>query len=234
MSYGLEINEWLDERLDPEKSTRAAARHLRDLYAQFGDWYLAMAAYNCGPGTVRIAIVHSGLADFWELNGLPSETRNYVPIIIALTLITKDATHYGFQIEPELPALTDTVKPGRTIDLRLVADTIDVDVETLHSLNPSLLRLVTPNDPAFELHLPQGTADRLTAGIVAIPPDKWVSWRRHRVEAGDSLTSIAKRYHMTPAAIARANDLEDEELVANYCKLIIPILPEKQRGVMRK
>jgi membrane-bound lytic murein transglycosylase D len=223
--YGLRHTWWVDERQDPEKATRAAAHHLRDLYAIYGDWYLAMAAYNCGPGNVQKGIERTGYADFWELykrNVLPRETKNYVPIIVALTLIAKDAAHYGIQADPEPPAAVDVVKPGRAIDLRLVAETIDVDVETLRSLNPSLLRLATPDDPSFELHLPAGTAERFSAEIADIPADKWVSWRRHRVEAGETLTSIGKKYHVTPAAIAAANNLEHGAALGAGEKLIIP------------
>jgi membrane-bound lytic murein transglycosylase D len=145
-----------------------------------------------------------------------------VPIIIALTLIAKDAAHYNIEAEPEAPVATDIVKPGRAIDLRLVAETIDTDVETLRSLNPSLLRLATPDDPSFELHLPQGTADKFSAEIADIPPDKWVSWRRHRVESGETLTSIAKKYHVTPMAVADANGLERNAAPEAGEKLIIP------------
>ena len=116
--YGLRHTWWIDERQDPEKATRAAAQHLRDLYGLFGDWYLAIAAYNCGPGNVQKAIERTGYADFWELykrNVLPKETKNYVPIILALTLIAKDAAHYGIQVAPETPVATDVVKPGRAI-----------------------------------------------------------------------------------------------------------------------
>ncbi len=223
--YGLRHTWWIDERQDPEKATRAAAQHLRDLYGLFGDWYLAIAAYNCGPGNVQKAIERTGYADFWELykrNVLPKETKNYVPIILALTLIAKDAAHYGIQVAPETPVATDVVKPGRAIDLRLVAETIDVDVETLRALNPPLLRLATPDDPSFELHLPAGTAERFSAEIADIPADKWVSWRRHRVEAGETLTSIAKKYHVTPVAIAEANSLEHRAALDPGQKLIIP------------
>jgi membrane-bound lytic murein transglycosylase D len=225
--YGLRHTWWLDERQDPEKATRAAAQHLRDLYKLFGDWYLAMAAYNCGPGNVQKAIERTGYADFWELyrrNVLPRETKNYVPIILALTLIAKDAPHYGIQAEPESPVPTDMVKPGRAIDLRLVAETIDVDVETLRTLNPSLLRLATPDDPAFELRLPLGSAPKFSAEIADIPPDKWVSWRRHRVAAGETLTAIAKKYRVTPKAIADANNLESATALNTGEKLIIPAI----------
>jgi len=223
--YGLRHTWWIDERQDPEKATHAAAQHLRDLYKLYGDWYLAMAAYNCGPGNVQKGIERTGYADFWELykrNVLPRETKNYVPIIIALTLSAKDAAHYNIQPEPEPPVATDIVKPGRAIDLRLVAETIDIDVETLRALNPSLLRLATPDDPSFELHLPQGTAEKFSAEIADIPPDKWVSWRRHRVESGETLTSIAKKYRVTAAAIADANNLAHNAALGAGEKLIIP------------
>jgi membrane-bound lytic murein transglycosylase D len=223
--YGLKRSWWVDDRLDPEKATRAAAQHLRDLYGLYGDWYLAIAAYNCGPGNVQKGIERTGYADFWELykrNVLPRETRNYVPIILALTLIAKDAGHYGIAVEPDEPVVTDIVKPGRAIDLRLVAETIDVDVETLHTLNPSLLRMATPDDPGFELHLPQDTSQKFAAEIADIPSDKWVSWRRHRVEPGETLTAIAKKYRVTAQAIAEANDLERGSELEPGEKLIIP------------
>ena len=225
--YGLKRSWWVDERQDPEKATRAAAQHLRDLYGLFGDWYLAMAAYNCGPGNVQKGIERTGYADFWELyrrNVLPRETKNYVPIIVALTLIAKDAAHYGIQAELEKPVPSDVVKPGRAIDLRLVAETIDVDVDTLHSLNPSLLRLATPDDPAFELRLPVGSAEKFSAEIADIPPQKWVSWRRHRVEPGETLTSLAKQYKVTAAAIAAANSLGSSTGLTPGDKLIIPAM----------
>src|SRR5712692_8350052 len=223
--YGLRHTWWIDERQDPEKATHAAAQHLRDLYKLYGDWYLAMAAYNCGPGNVQKGIERTGYADFWELykrNVLPRETKNYVPIILALTLIAKDAPHYGIAVEPETPTESDVVKPGRAIDLRLVAETIDVDVATLRTLNPELLRMATPDDPVFMLHLPKGMAGKFSAEIADIPADKWVSWRRHRVEAGETLTSISKKYRVTAASIAAANDLERNEGLTPGDKLIIP------------
>jgi membrane-bound lytic murein transglycosylase D len=229
--YGLERTWWVDERQDPEKATHAAARHLRDLYQMFGDWYLAMAAYNSGPGNVQRAIEHTGYADFWELyrrNALPRETRNYVPIILALTLMAKDADRYGLQVDPEPPAHLDRVKPGHPMDLRLVAETIDVDVETLHSLNPELLRMVTPADPNFELCLPEGTAERFFAEVAAIPPEKWVSWRRHRVEEGETLSAIARKYRVNPSAIADANGLDGHAPLQVGGKLIIPAAARPQ------
>jgi len=223
--YGLQKTWWVDERQDPEKATHAAARDLRDLYSQFGDWYLAMAAYNSGAGAVQHAIERTGYADFWELyrrNVLPRETKNYVPIILALTLISKDPSRYGVEFEPEPPLKTDAVMPGQPIDLRLVAETIDTDLETLRALNPQLLRLVTPADPQFVLQLPEGTAERFFAEMATIPPDKWVSWRRHKVEEGETLSALAKRYHVLPSEIAQANDLAAGAPLEEGRKLIIP------------
>lgn len=223
--YGLQKNWWVDERQDPEKATRAAARDLRDLYDTFGDWYLAMAAYNSGAGAVQRAIERTGYADFWELyrrNALPKETQNYVPIILALTIISKDPVRYGVHFDPEPPLRADAVKPGMPIDLRLVAETIDSDLDTLKSLNPQLLRLITPADPEFVLHLPEGTAERFFAEIAAIPPEKWVSWRWHVAEPGETLSAIAKRYRVQASEIADANNLPAHAELEEGQKLIIP------------
>jgi membrane-bound lytic murein transglycosylase D len=228
LEYGLKRNWWVDERRDPEKSTRAAARHMRDLYEQFGDWYLALAAYNTGPGNVSRAIERTGYADFWELhrrNVLPRETKNYVPIILALSVVAKDAERFGIQVNPEPPLRAERVRPGHPIDLRLAAETIEVPLEQLKELNPQLLRLVTPPEPAFELLLPEGTAEKFFAEIAAIPPEKWVSWRRHRVEEGETLGKIARRYRVTAESIAQANSMETSAPLAVGARLIIPAVP---------
>ena len=228
--YGLERDWWVDDRQDPEKSTRAAARHLKDLYNQFGDWYLAMAAYNSGPGTVQQAVKRTGYADFWELykrNVLPKETRNYVPIIVAVTIMAKNPAQYGLdQVVLDKPVPYDTVKIDYPVDLRLVAECVDASAADLQDLNPSLLRLTTPKDQEFELHLPAGTADRYQEAISAIPADMRVWWRYHKVAPGESLNSIARSYHTTSQSIAEANNLEGNELEPDS-KLIIPVAPGK-------
>ena len=227
---GLQHSWWVDERQDPEKSTRAAARLLKDLYNQFGDWYLAMAAYNSGPGTVQRAVQRTGYADFWELyrrNVLPGETRNYVPIILAMTIMAKNPSQYGLDhIAIDQPRAYDTVRIHYPIDLRLVAECTESSASALQELNPSLLRMTTPKDMDFELHLPVGTADKFQSTVAAIPEDMRVSWRYHRVESGETLTEIARRYHTTASAIAEANDLNGTEL-ARDTRLIIPVSPAR-------
>jgi membrane-bound lytic murein transglycosylase D len=229
--YGLQRNWWVDERQDPEKSTRAAARHLKDLYNQFGDWYLAMAAYNSGPGTVQAAVKRTGYADFWQLyqrNVLPKETRNYVPIIVAVTIMAKNPEQYGLEsLVLEKPVPYDTVKIDYPVDLRLVAECVDASAADLQDLNPSLLRLTTPKDTQFELHLPAGSKERYESAIAAIPQDMRVWWRYHKVAPGDTLASVSRTYRTTSQTVAEANNLEpDAELEADS-KLIIPIAPGK-------
>jgi membrane-bound lytic murein transglycosylase D len=228
--YGLLHNMWVDERQDPEKSTRAAARHLRDLYAEFGDWYLAMAAYNSGPGTVQAAVKRTGYADFWELyrrNVLPKETRNYVPIILAVTIMTKNLSQYGFDdVSMDEPVPYDKVSINYPVSLRLVAECVDATTEQLEDLNPSLLRLSTPREGKFELRLPAGTKDRYETAIASIPPDMRLWWRYHKVEPGDTLASIARSYRVTVKAIKTANHLEDTALDQD-AHFIIPVSPGK-------
>jgi len=229
--YGLERSWWVDDRQDPEKATRAAAHHLHDLYNEFGDWYLAMAAYNSGPGTVQSAVKRTGYADFWELyrrNVVPKETRNYVPIILAVTIMAKNPAQYGLDsVVKERPIRYDTVKINYPIDLRLAAECVDATADDLLDLNPSLLRMTTPKDSRFELHLPAGTADKFQTAVASIPADKRVWWRYHKVLGGETLAAIARTYHTTPQAISEANDLNGDAL-APEARLIIPIAPGKQ------
>jgi len=230
-SYGLERNWWIDERQDPEKATRAAARHLHDLYKEFGDWYLAMAAYNSGPVTVQNAVARTGYPDFWQLYNrgvLPKETRNYVPIILAVTIMAKNPAQYGLEhIQPEPPFEAETLNISYPVDLRLVAECTDVDVQTIQDLNPSLLRMTTPKDGDFELRLPRGTRDKYLANVAAIPADKRASWRYYKVTAGDTLASIGRKYHTTATSIAAVNDLRSSDALEPDTRLIIPIAPGK-------
>jgi membrane-bound lytic murein transglycosylase D len=233
-AYDLNRDFWVDERQDPEKSTRAAARHLKDLYNEFGDWYLAMAAYNSGPGTVQSAVKRTGYADFWQLyerNVLPRETRNYVPIILAVTIMAKNPEQYGLDsIAPDPAMAYDTVKINYPVNLKLVADCVDVTPEELLDLNPSLLRTVTPKG-GFELHLPVGTTEKYEAVMASIPPDMRVSWRYHKVAPGETLMSVARSFHTTVHAISDANQIGTDSSVEAGAKLVIPVTPSKHSDV---
>jgi membrane-bound lytic murein transglycosylase D len=226
-AYGLERNGWFDERFDPEKSSLAYARYMKELYNQFGDWYLAMAAYNWGPGNVQRAVMHTGYADFWELykrNVLPTATKNYVPGIIAAAIMAKNPKQYGLEgLIPESPVISDTVNVDYAVDLRLVADLTDVSLGEIVSLNPSLLRMTTPRDEDFDLHVPAGTRDEYLKRVAVIPEEKRVSWRFHVVRPGESLDSVASAFHDRPAEIAAANNLDANALIGAGDELVVPV-----------
>jgi len=214
---------YTDDRMDPEKATRAAARHLRDLYSEFGDWYLAIAAYNCGPGTVEKAVERTGYADFWELRArgvLPAETTNYVPIILAMTIMEKNAAEYGLQgIQMDSPLEYDTIEIPTATSLALVSDIAETPLGELASLNPAVLRGMIPEK--FALHVPKGTGNQLLASLELVPAQHRDSWRMHRVTSGETLASVGKQFGISAASIASANNLQTPEAVEGD-RLLIP------------
>ncbi len=226
-SYGLTRNGWVDERFDPEKSSQAYARYMKMLYNQFGDWYLAMAAYDWGPGNVQRAVMRTGYADFWELykrNVLPGETKNYVPGIIAAIIMAKNPQQYGLEgMVPDAPVVSDTVTMDYAVDLRLVADVTGASLQEMVALNPSLLRMSTPSEMGFDLHLPAGTQDVYLKRIAKIPEAKRGSWRFHVVRAGESLDSIASSLHGRPSEITSANGLDANAPIEAGDELVVPV-----------
>ena len=233
-NYGLLRNSYVDERFDPEKSTRSYARYMKYLYDQLGDWYLAMAAYDWGAGNVQRAVQKTGYADFWELykrNNLPGETKNYVPEILAAIIIANHPTQYGFDdVTLDPPVLTDTVTINYSIDLRLVADLVTAPVDELMALNPSLLRMTTPPDTQFDLHLPAGSASVFQERVEEIPESKRDAWRYHRVTSDDTLESLARTYHVGAAELAAANQLHAGQSIAGIEAVVIPLAPAASPG----
>jgi membrane-bound lytic murein transglycosylase D len=221
--YGLTRSAYVDERMDPEKATRAAARHLRDLYHEFGDWYLAMAAYNCGDVTVQRAVERTGYADFWELRSrgvLPLETTNYVPVILAMTIMEKNAAEYGIRdVQPD-PALEyDTVEVAAPTSMALVSDITEVGLPELAALNPAVLKRVAP--AGYALHIPKGAGDQLIPALESIPLEHRQAWRVHRVGPGDTLAEIGKRYGVAVSGIVALNNLPSAVPVEGD-RLVIP------------
>jgi membrane-bound lytic murein transglycosylase D len=172
--YGLNQTAYSDDRLDPEKATRSAARHLRDLYKEFGDWYLAIAGYNCGPGAIEKAVERTGYADYWELrnrNVIPKETSNYVPIILAMTIMMKNARDYDLEHIDLDPALEyDSTTFASPMNIALIADLAERPVSDLRELNPALLGNVAPS--GFEVHIPKGSRDTIMAELQNVPESK--------------------------------------------------------------
>jgi membrane-bound lytic murein transglycosylase D len=226
-AYGLTRNGWFDERFDPEKSSRAYAKYMKTLYDQFGDWYLAMAAYDWGPGNVQRAVMRTGYADFWELykrNMLPAETKNYVPGIIAAIIMAKNPKQYGLEnVVPEAPVISDQVSVNYSVDLRLVADVTGASLEEIVGLNPSLLRMTTPRDVDFDLHIPVGTKDAYLERVKQIPEEKRASWRFHVVKPGESLDGIANAMHVKSTEIATLNGITIGQGLDVGDEMVIPV-----------
>jgi membrane-bound lytic murein transglycosylase D len=199
---------------------------MKYLYEQFGDWYLAMAAYDWGAGNVQRAVARTGYADFWELyrhNALPGETKNYVPGILAAVIMAKNPKLYGLtDLVPDAPVLSDTVTTDYAISLQLVADVTNSTVADIVTLNPALLRLTTPRDIPYDLHLPPGTKQTYTDRLKEIPEGNRASWRFHVVRAGETLEEIASTMHTRASEIATVNELSDADPVTAGDTLVIP------------
>ena len=227
--YNLRSDWWVDERCDPEKATHAAAGYFKDLYSMFGDWYLAMAAYNAGERTIENALKRTGKASFWDLADsryLRTETKNYVPAILAGMLIAKNQEKYGFDIQPDSPIDFEVVNIPATTDLRLIAECADTTLADLQDLNPELRRLTTPKGTSnYALLLPRGQSETFAENFERIPGDKRVTWRLRTVQNGDTLTKIAGLYGTNVNTILQANSLQKEALAVG-AKLIIPMGPK--------
>ncbi len=235
--YGLARTGWYDERFDPEKATRAYAREMKKAYDQLGDWYLAMAAYDWGAGNVQRAVQRTGYADFWELykrNNLPTETKNYVPVILAVTIMAKNPKQYGLDdLTPDPPLMVDTVETNYSVDLRLVADVTGAPVQEIAAINPSLLRGATPPDETFDLHLPVGTKDLYEKRIAEIPEDKRRYWRFHPLAPGESIEEVARSYHVSASEIAFVNQLSSTSDLSGVDALVIPVAPASSPSLAR-
>ncbi len=224
--YDLRIDSWVDERRDPEASTDAAIRLLSDLYKQFGDWRLVWAAYNGGPGRVTRGEARHGTKDFWQLvekNAFASETDNYVPKIMAAAIIGKHPERYGFtgiDFQPELRRDTIQVEGGM-YGLDVLAEAAGVSVDELRNLNPHIRQMATPPEGTF-IHVPKGSGKSFAANVAAIPEEKRLTFREHRVAKGESLGSIAKRYGVSVADLQAANHIRNANLISVGQKLIIP------------
>ncbi len=207
--YGLTSNAVIDERSDPEKATRAAAKHLSYLHELFHDWYLALAAYNAGEGRVLRAMEKTGLTDFWQLAAsgiLKPQTVNYVPAVIAATLIAKNPAHYGFDVEYEKALEYETVTLDRPVRLTRLAAEESVPLEDLQRLNPELRTDVTPRSgEGYVLKVPVGTREAVQTAFADAPTARPPTFQRHVARRGETLASIARKFRTTVADLSAAN-----------------------------
>jgi|KBSSwiStaDraftv2_1062776.scaffolds.fasta_scaffold26016_3 membrane-bound lytic murein transglycosylase D len=225
--YGLKSNGIIDERRDPEKATRAAATYLAYLHELFDDWYLAMAAYNAGEGKIMRGIQRTGARDFWQLaanrNAIRKQTKNYVPAFLASVLISKNPSHYGFDVSLAPPLEYDTVVLERPVSLELLASGAQITLDDLQDLNPELRLPVTPTQPeGYTLKVPAGTHDSVLAAYADAPTAKPPTFKTYVAKKGDTLPRIAKRHGVSVTALASANSLSTRSKVARGQEIMIP------------
>jgi membrane-bound lytic murein transglycosylase D len=229
--YGLKVTRDVDERSDPEKSTRAAARYLNDLFAIFKDWNLALAAYNWGEGKVQRLMDSTGLKDFWQLvdlrRRLPEETKNHVPLIQASVILARNAEKYGLPTTLNPPLKYAEVSVSKPIDLNAAAKILSTSIDELKKLNPALRGSATPaNYPNYRLKVPDGidskAAERLNALPAAVYKPASEEFSRHKVKPGESLTKIAAQYHVSIAEIEKANHLSSKKILITGTWIKVP------------
>ena len=235
-TYGLRQTAWVDERNSFEKATRASARYLKDLYKHFGDWQLAMAAYNTGQGNVDRAISRAGSRSYWQIFPyIAQETRNYVPAILATMLIAKNPEKYGFRgVRPDPPLAYDVVEVPTATSLHLIAQTTGTSVDFIRMLNPELRRDVTPRGEAYRVRIPAGRADQFVAALKGIPVERrdaapgsnnvqLASYKRAtatpsatpatpglmkiKARPGDTPAKLAERYNVSAEEVAKLNQV---------------------------
>jgi membrane-bound lytic murein transglycosylase D len=225
---GLRRDWYIDERSDPEKATVAAAKYLRTLSKIFGgDWHLALASYNGGPGRLQRAIKSNRLDSFWKLaekpKALPRETREYVPMILAAIIIARNPAQYGFDFETETATQFDKVTLPRPVDLRRVAEWTDTTIDAIQALNPELRRWTTPvKDTQYALKVPAGTADVVLARLGDTASADLASLKFYTVKRGDTLPLIARKLRVSKADLAEANYLPATARLSAGEKLMVP------------
>ncbi len=228
---GLRHDWYVDERAEPERATVAAVRYLKSLYRTFGDWHLALASYNGGPGRVQRALKRSGKSDFWDLSAtsryLPRETRDYVPLILAAVIVARNPVQYGVTLPPAPdPVAFETLEVTSPVDLRRLSEAIGQPVTALQALNPSLRRWVTPpRAESFSLRVPEGTAEAAAAYVVASAGDVGAPFAWHTVRKGETLASIARKLKVTRRDMAEANFLSLRARVTAGNRLVVPRPP---------
>lgn len=235
-AYDLRVDNWIDERRDPVKSTIAAARYLRDLYQLFGSWPLAMAAYNAGERKVGRALVRAQADDFWDLTDtklLKRETKEYVPRFLAAALIAKDPARFGLAVPSQTPVEYDEVIVTRPIHLRTAALASGASYEELKTLNPELRKDLTPPDPAYHLKVPAGRKEAFLANLATYQDWKRVHAVRYQVRRGDTLPLLASRHGTTVSAILEANALAKSEKPKPGDWLLIPRTVKPAAGTSR-
>ena len=231
--YGLRVNWWIDERRDPEKSTIAAAKYLKDLYEMFACWYLAAAGYNAGEYKIIRAMKRYRTEDFWKLTKhryLKRETKDYVPQMIAAALIAKDPGKYGFtEVEYQEPLRYEKVKVPELTDLSLIAKACETSLDEIKDLNPELRREVTPpNETGYEIKIPFGERELFLEKFEALQPFEKFQFKTHLVKKGETLKRIAKLYRVDLEPLLEINHLNKTSRILKGMTLFIPVSKDEE------
>ena len=235
--YGLKVDKWVDERKDPIKSTRAAARHLKDLYNEFGTWPLALASYNAGSGKVRRALTATGASTFWEMGqsrALKAETRNYIPKFMAALIIAKNPDAFGFTL-PEEPVIKyDLVEVPGGMDLHSIAKMANVSYQSLREINPWLKNHIIPlGEPYHTLSLPEGAGSILLENVGKLLPAERIVYREYKVRRGDTVYQLARRYDTTTMTIKQINNLGSRYTIIPGDSILVPARHLSDEGEIR-
>jgi len=220
--YGLRVSWWYDERRDIIASTYAAGNYLTDLYGIWESWPLALASYNCGEYRVARAVARHKTTDFWKLD-LPKQTERYVPKFLATLYLLQNPEKYGFNFAEADPVRFDRVPVKDAIDLKVVAKSAGSSVDVLKELNPALLRWCTPPRMEIELKVPPGTAEVTAEKLKNIPPEEQLSWRKHKIRKGESLSSIAGKYNTSITALKDLNGIRNAHRIRAGKYIIVPV-----------
>ena len=223
--YGLNRNWYIDERQDPIKSTHAAAKYFQDLYNEFEDWYLVLAAYNTGPGRLNRALKLHETSDYWQLYSLPKDTKNYIPYYLSSAIILQNPEKYGFKIPKSNPLKFDEVEIEKSSDLNVLAKAADTKVSTIKKLNPELRQPATPNNGPYSLNIPFGRKESFYKKFNAIPDNEKFAVQKveHRVQKGESLSSIAAKYRVLKADLQTINNITNANNIRIGQVLKIPV-----------
>ena len=223
--YGLNRNWYIDERQDPIKSTHAAAKYFQDLYNEFEDWYLVLAAYNTGPGRLNRALKLHETSDYWQLYSLPKDTKNYIPYYLSSAIILQNPEKYGFKIPKSNPLKFDEVEIEKSSDLNVLAKAADTRVSTIKKLNPELRQPATPNNGPYSLNIPFGRKESFYKKFNAIPDNEKFAVQKveHRVQKGENLSSIAAKYRVLKADLQTINNITNANNIRIGQVLKIPV-----------
>ena len=226
--YGLEVNGWIDERRDPVKSTRAAARHLKDLYETFGSWPLALASYNAGSGKIKRVLNGSSSSTFWEIgqnSALAAETRNYIPKFMAAIIIARNPEAFGFTFM-EVPTFQyDLLEVPAGMDVRTITKRSGISLGLIRSINPELRGNIIPlSEPTYVLRLPRGIGTVFLENFDGLLPDERVVYNKYKVKKGDSVYKIAKKFKSTVSSIREANKLNKKSRIVSGKTILVPVV----------